>query len=127
MILIAAFTIHLSAIGCCGTGLPTGQSAIPSPQLDAWLDRTRFLESTGRNHAVGDRRNGRWRSRGPYQITRNTWKHYSTLPWRCGAHDPVESRRVARLILKDCAKACRRDGRPVNFANVRHYYRHGGF
>ncbi|MDD2766107.1 MAG: transglycosylase SLT domain-containing protein [Opitutaceae bacterium] len=87
-----------------------------------WLDRTRFLESTGRNHAVG-----KAGEHGPYQIKRSTWKHYSKRPWRTAAHDPVESRRVARMILRDCMKACRRDGRPITFANVRHYYRRGGF
>lgn len=97
-----------------------GQGSIDVP--DAWLNRTRFLESTNRSHVVG-----RAGERGPYQIKRSIWKHYSKRPWRTAAHDPVESRRVARLILRDCMKACCRDGRPVTFANVRHYYRRGGF
>ena len=119
MTFILALGIHLSAVG-----VPANpQSAIPNPQLNAWLDRTMKLESRGDPRAVGDS----GRSRGPYQIQRNIWNHYSSLAWRSSAHDPVASRRVARLILADCAKACRRDRRPVTFANARHYYRHGGF
>jgi hypothetical protein len=80
------------------------------------------LESCGDPRAVG-----KAGERGPFQIKRNIWKHYSSLAWRSSAHDPVASRGVARLILRDCIKACRRDGRPVTFANARRYYRRGGF
>jgi len=107
--MIAVFVISVACLG---------EISVP----DAWLDRTMRLESSGDPRAVG-----KAGERGPYQIKRNIWQHYSSLPWRCSAHDPVAIRRVARLILKDCMNACRRDGRPVTFANARWYYRHGGF
>jgi hypothetical protein len=120
MTLLIALSIQLSAFGPAADLGVSASRRFDVP--DAWLDRTRFLESTHRNYVVG-----KAGERGPYQIQRNIWEHYSTLPWRCSAHDPVASRRVARLILKDCMNACRRDGRPVTFKNVRWYYRHGGF
>jgi hypothetical protein len=90
---------------------------------DSWVDRTAHLESRHNPRAIGDS----GRSRGEFQIKRRVWEHYSDTPWRVRAHDPVESRRVAKLILSDCARACQRDGKPVTFVNVRWYYRHGGF
>ena len=90
---------------------------------ESWVRETARLESSHRDGAVGD--NGR--SRGRYQIQAATWRAYSTVPWRTGSHDPVESRRVCRLILADCARACRRDGKVVAFKAARWYYRHGGF
>lgn len=89
----------------------------------AWLSQTAWLESRCNCAAVGD--NGR--SRGAYQIQRRTWEHYSRVPWRTGAHDPVESRRVAKLILKDCYRYCVRHKRPVTFTEVRCLWRRGGF
>jgi len=89
-----------------------------------WLDRTMRLESSGNRWAVGDA----GASRGPMQIQKAIWEHYGgRLPWSKYAHDPVEARRVAALILLDCARACRRHGQAVTFANCRWYYRHGGF
>lgn len=99
-------------------------SAAPSEStLTKWLDETARLESSNRDSAVGDA----GRSRGRYQIQKATWKAYSKAPWKTGAHDPVESRRVARLILIDCAKACRKHNMAVTFKNARYFYRHGGF
>ena len=93
-----------------------------------WLDRTMQLESSGNAAAVGDFRNGKPRSRGPYQISEKVWYAYGgTAPWRTHAHDPGESRRIAALILRDCARACRRHGQAVTFANVRFFYTRGGF
>ena len=91
--------------------------------LVAWLDETARRESRGNRWSVGDR----GRSRGAYQIQRATWAKYSTTPWRVGAHDPVESRRVCREILLDCAGECARRGKPVTFENVRWFYQHGGW
>jgi len=92
-------------------------------ELHAWLQRTMELESGGDHAAIGDG----GRSRGAYQIQRATWQHYSRRPWATAAHDPAESRRVCRLILVDCERACRRAGWRVTFTNVRWFYRHGGF
>jgi hypothetical protein len=89
----------------------------------AMLDRTAWLESRRDHAAVGDR----GRSRGAYQIQRVPWQHYSRVPWRTGAHDPVESRRVARLILRDCCRAALRHGEPLTFRVIRRYYRSGGY
>ena len=91
--------------------------------IDSWLTRTAWLESRHKPQAIGDQ----GRSRGAYQIKQPTWQRYSRRPWRSAAHDAVESRRVARQILIDCVRACRRDRRPVTFQNVRWYYRRGGF
>jgi len=109
-------------------------AAIKPETMNEWLDRTAMLESRWQDDAIGDKvnRHGKpnpphkW-SRGRYQIRKPTWEAYSKQPWRTAAHDPVESRRVCVLILRDCAKACRRDGKPVTFENVRWYYRHGKF
>lgn len=90
---------------------------------DSWVNRTAYLESRHDRMAVGDS----GKSRGAFQIRRSVWEHYSTVAWREGAHNPREARRVAKLILEDCARACRRDGKPVTFKNVRFYYRRGGF
>ncbi|HVP12032.1 MAG TPA: hypothetical protein VMV94_12695 [Phycisphaerae bacterium] len=106
--MIAGFMILISTVN----GVP-----------DSWVERTSQLESRHDARAVGDS----GRSRGEFQIKKRTWEHYSRAPWRVGAHDPVKSRRVAKLILEDCARACKRDGKRVTFANVRWYYRHGGF
>lgn len=89
---------------------------------DAWLDRTAHLESRHNHAAIG-----KAGERGAYQIKAAIWRHYSRLPWRVYAHDPAVSRRVARLILDDCSRACVRDRRPVTFTNARWYYRRGGF
>ena len=90
---------------------------------NSWVEQTAHIESRHNPRAVGDG----GRSRGAFQIKKRIWEHYSTTSWQKGAHDPVESRRVAKLILKDCVRACKRDHRPVNFENVRWYYRRGGF
>jgi len=92
-------------------------------RIDGWLDRTAMLESGNKPAAVGDK----GRSRGAYQIQERPWRHYSRVPWRIGAHDPVESRRVARLILLDCERACKRHHKAATFANVRWYYQTGGY
>lgn len=97
--------------------------AADESELHAWLDRTMELESGGDHIAVGDG----GRSRGAYQIQRATWQRYSRRPWATAAHESAESRRVCRLVLLDCARSCRRAGRPATFANVRYFYRHGGF
>lgn len=93
---------------------------------DAWLTRTSWLESRHNPAAIGDG----GRSRGMYQIQRRTWetpRYHARLPWRVWAHDPVESHRIAKLILNDCCRACMRHKQPVTFNRVRWYYRHGGF
>jgi hypothetical protein len=92
------------------------------PTRERWLDRTAHLESRGDDLAIG--RSG---ERTRYQIMRATWRHYSDVPFAQSARYPAEARRVARLILIDCERACRRTRRPVTFANVRWFYRHGGF
>lgn len=97
--------------------------AIPA----AWLDRTAALESGGDDRCVGDVVRGVPRSRGRYQIQELIWRKYSERPWRTAAHEPAEARRVARKILQACARACRRHGQAVTFANVRWWYRHGGY
>lgn len=94
---------------------------------DEWLRRTAWLESRNNPAAVNYREPRGGPSRGMYQIQRATWQRYSRRPWATAAHERAESSRVARLILADCARACRRDGRPATFANVRWYYRRGGF
>lgn len=91
--------------------------------LERWLDRTAHIESRNRDSAIGDG----GRSRGRYQIQERTWARYSRKPWRTFAHDPRESRRVARLILIDCQRACRKARRPATFENARWFYTHGGF
>ena len=89
-----------------------------------WLDRTLAMESSGRHSAIGDR----GKSRGGYQIQERIWKAYGgTAPWHRRAHDPGESRKIAALILRDCARACRRHGQAVTFERARWYFRHGGF
>lgn len=99
------------------------QSAVSGMSaVEPWLDRIAERESAGDSAAVG-----KAGERGAYQIQRRTWEHYSRVPWRTGAHNPVESRRVARLILQDCVRACERKQQPVTFDNVYHWYRHGGF
>ena len=96
---------------------------------EEWLDRTKYLESSGNRWAVGD--TGKnvhgGRSLGAYQIQRRTWEHYSTLPWNPGAFNPRESRRVCRMILADCIRECQRRHQSVTFSNVRWIYRSGGF
>jgi len=105
----------------CLPAAPASDVWTPPP---AWLDRTMQLESSGNRWAVGDG----GRSRGPYQIQRRIWQHYGgRKPWSTWAHNPGESRRVARIILDQCASACKRVGKPVTFTNVRWFYRHGGF
>jgi len=104
--------------------LPAGTAADVWTPPPAWLDETMRRESSGNRLAVGDG----GRSRGPYQIQRRIWEHYGgRLPWSKYAHDPVEARRVATLILLDCARACKRAGKPVTFSNARFFFRHGGF
>lgn len=91
---------------------------------ESWLTATCRLESNGRRWAIGDR----GRSRGLYQIQAATWRRYGgRRPWSYWAHDPAESRRVARQILTDCVRACQRARQPLTFKRVRWYYRHGGF
>ncbi len=103
-----------------GSGTSARSYAVP----ESWLDRTLQLESSGNHAAVGDR----GRSRGGYQIQRRIWDHYGgKRPWSRWAHNPAESRRVARLVLADCARACRRDHKPVTLENARAYYVRGGF
>jgi hypothetical protein len=87
-----------------------------------WLDRTAHLENRGDDRAIG--RSG---ERTRYQIVRATWRHYSDVPFAESPRYPAEARRVARLILIDCERACARNRQPVTFANVRWFYQHGGY
>jgi hypothetical protein len=87
-----------------------------------WLDRVARLESCGNDFATG-----RAGERTRYQIKRAAWQHYSGMPFEKSARHPAEARRVARRILIDCERVCVRERRPVTFANVRRFYRRGGF
>lgn len=107
---------------CCWGALLLPVYTAPSVPND-WVEKTAWLESRNDDNAVGDR----GRSRGRYQIQKTTWQRYSTKKWERWAHDAVESRRVCRLILSDCARACVRHGQRVTFQQCRWYYRHGGF
>lgn len=120
--LSSAAAVGLVVVACCAADryrAPVGDET----RRERWLDRTLWLESRGDHSAVGDA----GRSRGGYQVQERVWRAYSRVPWRIGAHNPVESRRVARMILIDCERACARDGRPVTWRHVRWYYRHGGY
>ena len=95
---------------------------LPRERMARWLDRTRFLESSGNRLAIGDG----GRSRGPYQIQRATWTHLGgRAPWSTWAHNEQESRRVAARYLDAAVRECRRRGWAVTFANVRWLYTHG--
>lgn len=99
-------------------------AAYAAPPIERWLSATRHAESRGDRWAVGDH----GRSRGPYQIQRHIWYSFGgRAPWIVYAHGEYESRAVARRIIAACVRACRRDGRPITYANVRYYYRNGGF
>ena len=78
--------IRLMILACA---MASAASAAPSEAtLTTWLDETARLESSNRDWAIGDK----GASRGAYQIQKATWKAYSKVPWRTGAHDPVESK-----------------------------------
>jgi hypothetical protein len=65
--------------------------------IDKCLDTIRLAESSGNDKAVGDH----GKARGAYQIQEATWKRYSRLNWKQFAHEPRESREVAKLIVYD--------------------------
>lgn len=97
-------------------------TAVPDQTIEKWLDRTRQLESSGRCSAIGDG----GRSRGPYQIQEATWRQFGGRgPWRIGAHQETESRKVARRYIRSAVAECHRRGWPADFAHVRHLYRYG--
>jgi len=97
---------------------------MPALPMTLWLELTINAESGGVYTAVGDG----GRSRGPYQIQQKIWEFYGgKKPWIMWAHDPRESRRVCKLVLRACAAKCKKEGKDINFKNVRYYYTHGGF
>lgn len=64
----------------------------------AWaLDGIKMAESSGRDDAVGD--DGK--SKGGYQINETFHDYYADLYGEYDPFDPVQSRRVAMLILRD--------------------------
>ena len=91
--------------------------------VDRWLTRTRLIESGGNRHALGDG----GRSRGPYQIQRDTWRSlHGRQPWCVWAHDENESRRVARrYLLAAVVRHWVLTGRAPTFGDIRYWYTHG--
>jgi hypothetical protein len=120
-LIVTSFALFASAATACAN--PRETKCGGPIVSEAWVIRTARLESGFKPARVGD--NGR--SRGMYQIQRRAWEHYSKVRWVTGAHDPIESKRVARLILADCVRACQRSRKPVTFENARYVYRRGGF